>query len=180
MTVGDGFMRGNDVVRTPMDFSGRNGVSLLDLQNALIMVVRPDIDLGLPGFALDPQDRLRLLAAMEQYPGDSSNPVYPRADHPDHYCKFFLPGLRAWGADRQFRILNKIGQAYGFTTENAYIEDSKTGEAFFLAATIYTNADGILNDNAYEYTSVAEPFMADLAAAVAAQVLSADPDPARR
>ena len=180
LRVGDGFMRGNDVVRTPMDFSGRNGVSLLDLQNALIMVVRPDIDLGLPGFVLDPQDRLRLHAAMEQYPGDSSNPVYPRANHPDNYCKFFLPGLRAWRADRHFRVLNKIGQAYGFTTENAYIEDTKTGEAFFLAATIYTNADGILNDDAYQYTTVAEPFMADLAAAVAEQVLSADRAPTDR
>ena len=31
---------------------------------------------------------------------------------------------------------------------------------FFLAATIYTNSDGVLNDDAYDYDEVALPFFA--------------------
>ena len=67
---------------------------------------------------------------------------------------------------RYIRIYNKIGQAYGFTTENAYVVDTATDRSFFLAATIYTNDDGVLNDDQYEYATVAEPFMADLGEAV--------------
>jgi hypothetical protein len=114
---------------------------------------------------------------MTQYPAQSANPVYTAADHPDHYCKFFLPGLRAWRPGHPLLVLNKVGQAYGFTIENAYIEDLTTGEAFFLAATIYTNQDGILNDDAYEYTTLAEPFMSELAREVAQRLFPAAAGP---
>jgi Beta-lactamase enzyme family len=165
--IGAGVMSGDAVKPGPMDFTHRNGVSLIDLQNAMIMLTRPDINLGLPGFRLEESDRRRMLAAMEEYPRQSRNPIYDDPHLTDEYCKFFLPGLRQWRPGHHIRVLNKVGQAYGFTTDNAYIEDADTGEAFFLAATIYTNDDGIFNDDKYEYTTVAEPFMADLARAVA-------------
>ena len=47
------------------------------------------------------------------------------------------------------------------------MEDRETGRWFFLAATLYTNPDGVLNDDRYEYQEVALPFLADLAEAVA-------------
>ncbi|MCX5690666.1 MAG: serine hydrolase [Planctomycetota bacterium] len=175
LLVGSGFIKGDKPVMEPMDFAARNAVSLIDLQNALAMVVRPDIDLGLPGFTLSEQDRARLIGAMTQYPAQSANPIYTAADHPDHYCKFFLPGLREWRPGHPLLVLNKVGQAYGFTIDNAYIEDLTTGEAFFLAATIYTNQDGILNDDTYEYTALAEPFMSELAREVARQLFPAQP-----
>ena len=37
---------------------------------------------------------------------------------------------------------------------------------FFLTATIYTNADGILNDDKYEYATVALPFYTALGEAL--------------
>ncbi len=40
--------------------------------------------------------------------------------------------------------------------------NTATGKSFFFAATIYTNADGILNDDQYEYAKVARPFYAAL------------------
>ncbi|MFZ4429633.1 MAG: serine hydrolase [Phycisphaerales bacterium] len=162
--VGEGMMRGGGVVEQgPVDFSRRNAVSLLDLQDALIMILRPDIDLGGRRFALDENDRVRLASPMEQYPRESPNPLLVGSQYTDDYCKLFLPGLREWRPDRRLRVVNKVGQAYGFTIDNAYIEDPETGDAFFLAACIYTNADGVLNDDRYEYASVAEPFMAALA-----------------
>ena len=161
--IGDGMMRKGVVEQGPVDFSKRNAASLLDLQDALIMVVRPDIDLGGRRFSLDEDDRARLVSPMEQYPRESPNPVLAKPQYTDDYCKLFLPGLREWRPDRRLRVLNKVGQAYGFTIDNAYIEDPETGDAFFLAACMYTNADGVLNDDRYEYASVAEPFMAALA-----------------
>jgi hypothetical protein len=170
LQVGTGYMRGKELVKTPMDFTTRNGVSLTDLQNALIMTVRPDIDIGLPGFKLDEGDRRRIIGVMAEYPHQSSNPVYAGPDFPDEFCKFGLPGLLNWRPQSRLQILDKIGQAYGFTIDNACVTDVQTGATFFIAAAIYTNADGILNDDVYEYTSIAEPFMAELALAIAKQL----------
>ena len=177
--VGEGMMSRGSVVRGPVDFSRRNNASLLDLQDALIMIVRPDIDLGGRAFSLDATDRLRLVSPMEQYPRESANPVLDDPHFTDEYCKFFLPGLRAWRPDRQPRVVNKVGQAYGFTIDNAYIEDPATGDAFFLAACIYTNADGVLNDDRYEYATIAEPFMAALAHEMASLLFPSPSDRSR-
>jgi hypothetical protein len=175
--VGEGMMTRGVVAKGPVDFSRRNAVSLLDLQDALIMVVRPDIDMGGRRFNLDQDDLLRLTSPMEQYPRESANPLHEGPQYTDDYCKLFLPGLREWRPDRRVRVLNKVGQAYGFTIDNAYIEDPESGDAFFLAACIYTNADGVLNDDRYEYASVAEPFMAALAREMAEMLFARDGGP---
>jgi len=60
------------------------------------------------------------------------------------------------------RIYNKIGRAYGFTIDNSYVFDVETGRSFFLTAVIYTNANGVLNDDRYEY-EFADCTLADLA-----------------
>jgi hypothetical protein len=104
---------------------------------------------------------------MTQFPAESANPLYPAADHPDEHVKFVLPGVRRVVPAEQARVLDKTGQAYGFTTENAWVVDRGTGRSFFLAATLYSNEDGVLNDDLYEYAEVAEPFLADLGEAVA-------------
>ena len=49
----------------------------------------------------------------------------------------------------------------------AWVVDREAGRSFFLAAALYTNADGILNDDQYEYETVALPFLAALGEAVA-------------
>ena len=57
------------------------------------------------------------------------------------------------------RVFNKVGWAYGFLTDVAYIVDFEHQVEFMLAATVYTNEDGILNDNVYEYQSMGLPFL---------------------
>ena len=64
-------------------------------------------------------------------------------------------------------VANKLGRAYGFSVDNAYVSDAETGRAFFLAACVETNANGVVNDDAYEYEEVADPFMENLAETVA-------------
>ncbi len=165
--VGRAHLAGGSKVEHPMDFTDKNRFALADLQRGLCKVVRPEVDCGGPGFRLDESDRRLLLEAMSQLPRESANPVYDPAEHPDDYVKFLLPGLaRVLPADR-LGIANKVGQAYGFTTENAWVVDRQTGRGFFLAATLYTNADGVLNDDDYEYDTVALPFLADLGEAAA-------------
>jgi hypothetical protein len=170
LLVGRGYLTNDDpprLVGEPMDFSPKNRVPLAELQHGLCMVVAPEVDCGGAGFALAPADRELLLDAMRSYAGDSTNPVYSRAEHPDEEVKPFLPGLARVVPRERLEIYNKVGWAYGFSTDNAWIVDRQTGRSFFLAATLYTNADGVLNDDVYEYSTVAWPFLADLAEATA-------------
>lgn len=167
LLVGRAHIAGDERVGRPMDFSVKNYVPLAELQRGLCMVVRPDADCGGAGFRLSDADRELLLAAMSEYPRQSLNPVYDPIEFPDDYVKYLLPGLERVVAKERLEISNKIGQAYGFTTENAWVVDRETGRGFFLAATLYTNRDGVLNDDRYEYREVALPFLADLGEAVA-------------
>jgi hypothetical protein len=172
LDIGTVYLSGDERIDEPMDFSRKNRITLADLQRALCAVVLPDVDCGVE-FELSGGDRALLMDAMRELPRESANPVYDEREYPDPYVKYFLPGLRrVLDADR-IAEYNKIGQAYGFTTENAWIVDTASGRSFFLAATLYTNEDGVLNDDQYEYETVALPFLADLAEVVARRVWGA-------
>lgn len=175
LRIGRAYLTTAGRVDEPMDFTAKNRISLADLQRGLCMVARPDVDCGGPGFALSEEDRALLLEAMTQIPRESANPRYDPAEHPDDEVKYLLPGLARVLPSERLRVANKIGQAYGFTTENAWVTDTGSGRAFFLAATLYTNEDGVLNDDLYEYQTVALPFMADLGEAAARRLLGGGP-----
>jgi hypothetical protein len=64
------------------------------------------------------------------------------------------------------RIFNKVGDAYGFLTDAAYIVDFDNGVEFILAATIFTNANQTFNDDTYEYDDIGLPFMRNLGKAI--------------
>lgn len=167
LALGRGYVADGHVVAGPMDFSGKNRAGLADLQRGLCMVVEPDVDCGGPGFALSAADRELLLTAMGQLPRESTNPLYDASEYPDDYVKFLLPGLRRAFPGARLRVYSKVGDAYGFMIENSWVVDEATGRSFFLAVTLYANSDGILNDDRYDYDTVARPFLADLGEAAA-------------
>lgn len=175
LQVGSGYLKGDELINRPMDFAGRNGISLVDLQDLLVKVARPDIELGTPGLRLSATHRERWLQAMTEYPRESANPIYPADRYPDNYGKFLLPGIRrvfpVTRPGERVEITGKIGRAYGFSVENAYVHNPKNGRAVFLTAVLYTNADGVLNDDQYEYETVADPFFADLGELIAREWL---------
>ncbi|MCC5823583.1 MAG: class A beta-lactamase-related serine hydrolase [Phycisphaerales bacterium] len=172
MLLGTGFMRDGELVREPFDFSTKNFTTLRDLQLALVRLVRPDVThweccptmtqgsifasskLGpLPGRPLDltGTQREQLIASATMYPRASESPRYDPAEYPDDRVKFLLPGLIKVRPLEEWRVVNKIGLAYGFVTENAYVEHRPTGNAVFVAAVIHRNPNGIYNDNQYDY-----------------------------
>jgi hypothetical protein len=162
------------LVEHPMSFFQKNYLRLQDLQLALVRIARPD--LKLPGelkgepFDLTDAQRKLLMDALSVYPGDSKNPVFERAKYPDEYAKFFLPGVARVLPKERFKIYNKVGLGFGFVVDGAYIVDTETNKGFFLAATMYANSDEVLNDDVYDYDTVAFPFFADLAEVVARDV----------
>ena len=167
LLVGTGYVAGEKRIDGPMDFAAKNRISLVDLQRGLCKLVRPEADCGggVP-FALGEDDRAFLLAAMAEYPRESADPRFDPAEYPDEWGKTLLPGLRRVLPKERWRIVNKIGRAYGFATENAWVEDRATGRGMFVAATIYANSDGVLNDDRYDYDEVAAPFFTALGEAV--------------
>ncbi len=168
--VGKAHRDRGSLIEHPMSFFNKNYLTLGDLQTAIVRIVRPDLKLRGEPFDLTEEQRKLLMDAMSVYPGDSKNPVYDRAAFPDEYAKFFLPGVARVIPKERIKIYNKVGLAYGFVVDGAYIVDTETNKGFFLAASMYANSDGVLNDDVYDYDTVAFPFFADLAEVVARDV----------
>jgi hypothetical protein len=159
---GKGYYEGDSLIKQPFDFSKKNYFSLQDFHDILQAVIFPDAVPPARRFDLTEDDYRFLYQVMSELPRESQHPKY---DHePDHYCKFFLFGDNK-EADRippNIRIFNKVGWAYGFLTDVSYIVDFEAGVEFFLAATIHVNADGVFNDDQYEYETVGLPFFGEL------------------
>ena len=80
----------------------------------------------------------------------------------DYYNKFFMYGSGKYPVSRDIRIFNKIGLAYGFVVDNAYVVDLERGIEFLLSAVVYVNDNKTLNDGIYEYDSIGIPFLTEL------------------
>ena len=160
-SLGNGFYKETQLVNEPMDFSGKNRISLEDLHTILISLIFPNKVPAAQRFNLTPGDRQFLLKYMSQLPTESSFPPYAAdsARYWPAYCKFLLFGAEKGELPGNIRVFNKVGDAYGQLTDVAYIVDQEKKIEFFLSATIYCNQDGILNDDHYDYASIGLPFM---------------------
>jgi len=159
--LGSKHVKGDEIVPGPMNFESKNRTSLEDLQKALQTILFPDSVPEEERFALDPDDYELLYRYMSQLPRETNRPDY--GDKPDNYCKFLIYGDRQESRiPEHIRIFNKIGLAYGFTVDNAYVADFENKIEFLLSAVLYTNENQTLNDGIYEYDSVAFPFFGKL------------------
>ena len=78
------------------------------------------------------------------------------------YCKFLMYGGNARSIAPNIRIFNKVGDAYGYLIDNAYIVDFEHNVEFMLSVVINTNTDEVYNDEKYEYESLGFPFLKKL------------------
>jgi hypothetical protein len=159
--VGAGYINGGKQVDSPMDFSFKNRFALKDLHHVMLSLVFPQAVSAAQRFDITEDDRLFVLKYMSQYPSESINPSYDSSYH-DSYVKFILYGAEQDSLPKNPRVFNKPGDAYGQLTDVAYVADIQNGVEFFVSATIYCNADGILNDDKYDYKSIGLPFMKNL------------------
>ncbi len=164
--LGKGFYRGNKLVNEPFDFSAKNRIYLQDLHQILRSVLFNEFMPKKQRFNLTPNDESFLLKWMSAYPKESKFPFYDTTNYWDSYCKFLLLGSEKTPPPTNIRIFNKVGDAYGFLIDNAYIIDTKNNIEFMLSATINCNTDGIYNDDKYEYESIGFPFMKHLGEAI--------------
>ncbi|MFC5407877.1 serine hydrolase [Larkinella bovis] len=161
--IGKAYRTNRDsLVHEPFDFTTRNKYPLEAFQQTLQSVLFP---LSVPEkqrFRLTPADYAFLHQYLSQFPGETNYPKYDATQYYDSYVKFFFRDSLHRQLPAGVRVFNKVGWAYGFMTDASYVADFNNQVEFMLAATLYVNKDEILNDNTYEYDSVAHPFLYQL------------------
>lgn len=164
---GKGFMRNATLVNEPFDFTCKNFYPLTTQQRLLRALIFPESVPAAQRFNLTAEERRAVLSYMSQLPKESDYPPYAQDTALyDAYCKFFMYGEDRQPIPEHIRIFNKVGDAYGFLLDNAYIVDFKNNVEFMLTAVINTNTDGVYNDGQYEYSTVGFPFFKNIGQAV--------------
>jgi len=166
---GIGFMRNDSLINEPKDFTNNNFIAARTLQDMLKAVIFPNAVPEGQRFNLTEDDYQFLYRYMSQLPSETTFPNYAAdtsENYYDSYSKFFLFGDTQESLPESIRIFNKIGMAYGYLTDNAYVVDFESNTEFLLTAVIYVNENQILNDGVYEYDEVGIPFLAELGRAI--------------
>ncbi|MBN9298344.1 MAG: serine hydrolase [Filimonas sp.] len=161
--VGKGHWDDKDsLINTPMDFTRHNNLPLEDLQQIMQSVLFPESVPAKQRFNLAQDDYAFLYRYMSELPSESRFPTYDTTEYFDSYTKFFLFKAGKSKIPSNIRVFNKTGWSFGYLTDVAYIVDFKNKVEFMLTGNIYTNNDGILNDNRYEYESIGYPYFKEL------------------
>ncbi|QGU95724.1 hypothetical protein GOM49_12045 [Clostridium bovifaecis] len=159
MSKGKGYVRGRTFIPSPKDFSKSNYFSVECLQGILKSIMFPEQVPYEQRFNLKQDDYEFLRKYMSMLPRECDNPKY---SFKDSNFKYFIFGDTNEPIPSNIKVYNKIGCAYGYLIDNAYITDLEKGIEFMLTSVIYTNENEIFNDGKYEYYKVGMPFLANL------------------
>lgn len=158
--VGKGYYEGKKYHDKPKDFRFTNYLPLEDAVDMFVKLFLPGTTDSAHRWNISYNDRLFLMQYFSMYPRESFFEEYHDYEKfEDSYKKYFMIGdTKDTIKDSNLRIFNIVGLSYGFTTDIAYIVNLEEGVEFFLAGTMYSNENDILNDDTYDYHKVAFPF----------------------
>ena len=168
LSKGKGFMSHDEFIAIPMDFSKKNYLPLSTLHNTMKRLMFPNSFSQEEQFNLLLKDRDYLIDAMAFKPRELN---YDEDEYPDSYVKFFMFGDSDNRIPDHIKIYNKVGYAYGYLTDCAYIKDTKNDVEFIISATLHVNENGIFNDDTYEYETIGIPFLSILGREIHKQLL---------
>jgi len=160
--LGKGTMNDAGLVEDrPLDFSLKNAYPLHAQHEFLKRLMLPEAFPKKDQFNLSKEDYQFLYRYMSMYPTESKEPKY--TDEHATYCKFLYYGSeKNVPLNPSIRIFNKVGDAYGFLLDNAYVVDFDKKVEFIVTAVILCNEDEIFNDEKYDYDSIGFPFFKNL------------------
>ena len=156
-------------VAGPMDFGRKNRISLHDLQDLLVMVTRPELGPRV-GPRLGASERTLLVDTLGALPSAS---VRGAGRATDRLHKPLLDAVAARVPGHAVRVVGKGGRALGFFVENSLVVDETTGAFFFVAVAVYANRNDVVNDDRYDYETIAVPFVRRLGVVLADRWLGA-------
>ena len=170
LNKGDKTFIDGEIKNESLDFSLKNRSSLTDMHNIMKNLIYPEISISKFNLNVEDYDFLRYW--MSRFTHEDLGAKYVGDDKFfNSYNKFFIHGTDTILNSTDVRVYNKIGQAYGTSTDSAYIKNYIEDVEFFLTATIYTNKNKIINDNIYEYRETAIPFLSKLSKALYEELL---------
>ncbi|WP_336515357.1 serine hydrolase [Pollutibacter soli] len=149
--------REGKLIPEPMDFTTHNNLPVEDLQQLLQSVMFPSSVPMEKRFRLTPADYQFLYQYLSQYPSETNYPKYDSSHYYDSYVKFYFTNSGRT-IPLNIRVFNKVGWAYGCMTDVSYVADFENKIEYMITATIYVNKDGIMNDDRYEYETIALPW----------------------
>ncbi len=157
--LGRAHMNGKDeLIPAPFDFTRHNNLPLEDLQQMLQSVLFPESVPRRQRFDLTEDDYQFLYRYLSQFPSETPVPKYDSTAFYDSYVKFFFRDSTK-KMPQGVRVFNKVGWSYGFLTDVSYVVDFNNKVEYMLAATIYVNSDGVINDGKYDYETMGHPFL---------------------
>lgn len=160
---GVAYYRNDTLIHEPFDFSYKNFFPLTSQQHLLRTIIFPQSVRPQERFAISEDDRRFVLQYMSQLPTETKTPSYFNdTTYFPAYCKYLLYGHDRDSIPSSIRIFNKVGDAYGYLIDNAYIVDFDHDVEFMLSAVIHANTDGIYNAAEYQYKTIGYPFMKNL------------------
>jgi hypothetical protein len=159
---GKGYYSGEKLINEPKDFSGTNYFSLEEQHEMIKRLFFPNSFEPSLRFKLSLSDYEFIYKYMSMLPKESEFDEYKNENYWDSYVKFFIFGDSKDTIPQNIRIFNKVGEAYGFLIDNAYIVDFANSVEFILSAVIHVNKDKIYNDDKYDYDEIGFPFLAKL------------------
>jgi hypothetical protein len=163
--LGVGEVVDGELRERPKDFATKNAYPLAELHATVRALVLPETVAGTARFRLRPADRRMLLRAMALPPRGSG--IAAHAGEDDAAMKYLVGGGEGTLPEGVVSF-NKVGRAYGFLTDAAYVVDLEQGVEFLLSATVHVNENGVFNDDEYEYETLGLPFLRELGLAVLA------------
>lgn len=159
---GKGYQKGDEIINEPFDFTNKNFYALTEQHELMKALMFPDAVPSNKRFDLTEADYNFVYKYMSMLPKETTFPNYNNGEYWDSYVKFFMFGDNKKTMPENIRIFNKVGDAYGYLIDNAYIVDFKNNVEFILSAVIHVNNNQIYNDGVYEYDETGFPFMAEL------------------
>ena len=166
---GIGYYNDGALIDEPMDFSEKNYLPISTIHNMMKRVIFPESFAKEQRFYIPEKDRDFLINTMAIVPSEVG---YDPNEYYDGYGKFFIYGDTKENIPEHMSIHNKVGYAYGYLTDCAFINDTKNNIQYILTATIHVNSDGIYNDDVYEYEDIGIPFLAQLGREIHAILIS--------
>ncbi|MDO7848252.1 serine hydrolase [Hymenobacter sp. M29] len=154
---------GRRVIPEPYDFTTANHLPLPDITALLQSILFPESVPATQRLRLTPTDYAFLRRYLHATPHESGYHPYAPARYFDAYKKYLYYGRNPEIPHQStLRIYNIVGMSHGYLADVAYFADSLHQSEFLLSAVLYVNQDGIINDGAYEYDTIGQPFLAQL------------------
>ncbi|MCS6790919.1 MAG: class A beta-lactamase-related serine hydrolase [Bacteroidia bacterium] len=115
-----------------------NSLSLRDAHAILISLIFPQVVKASQRFQISSEGYHILRRYLSMYPSEAGDFAdFPPHEYHDGSRKFFIMGCDTMKPPPRIRIFNKVGLAWGYLIDVAYIVDFELGVEFFLSAVIY-------------------------------------------